>query len=114
MQQRTEMGIEDVTVIDTNELGDWLSEFRAYVENLPDEISKLEQRKRDARYALEMNGLYDAVTNIKNPQWRERLQGLALILGDLHFKRCDSEKDLQKYETFLAKYKDQLGKASTS
>ena len=108
------MGLEDFTIIDVNELGDWLSEFKAHVENLPDEVSKLQQRERDAKYALEMNGLYSTVTEIKNPQWRERLQGLALILGDLHSQRCDNIEALQKYETFLAKYKEQLGKASTS
>ena len=114
MQGRTEMGLEDFTIIDVNELGDWLSEFRAYVENLPDEVSKLQQRERDAKYVLEVNGLYSTVIEIKNPQWQERLQGLALILGDLHSSRCDSGEAWQKYETFLAKYKEQLGKASTS
>ncbi len=98
-------------VIDVRDFPGWLDEFRAYVANLPDEISKLRQRERDARYALEMNGLYDAVENVTDRQKRERLQGLALILGDLHFKRCDDNKAWQKYETFLAKYKEQVEKA---
>ena len=108
------MGIEDFTIIDVNDLGDWLSEFKAYVENSPDEVSKLQQKERDARYALEMNGLYGAVESIKNRPARERLQGLALILGDLHSSRCDSGEAWQKYETFLAKYKEQVEKSSTS
>jgi hypothetical protein len=112
MLRATEMAFD--AVIDVSKHADWLSEFRAYVENLPDEVSKLQQRERDAKYALEMNGLYDAVESIKNRPARERLQGLALILGDLHSSRCDSNDAWQKYGTFLAKYKEQLEKASTS
>jgi hypothetical protein len=48
-------------VIDVSKYADWFSEFKAYVENLPDEISKLQQRERDARRALEANGLYDTI-----------------------------------------------------
>jgi hypothetical protein len=107
------MTFEDFTVINTNEFTDWLSEFRAHVGNLPDEISKLQQRERNAKYALEANGLYDTIIQIKDPQWHERLRGLALILGDLHFKRCDGDEAWQKYETFLAKYKEQVDKAKT-
>jgi hypothetical protein len=109
------MTFEDFTVINTNEFTDWLSEFRAHVGNLPDEISKLQQRERDARRALKANGLYDAVENITDRQKRERLQGLALILGDLYFKRfyCDNDEVWQKYETFLAKYNEQVEKAKT-
>jgi hypothetical protein len=102
-------------VIDVNDLGDWFSEHKAYVENLPDEISRLQQRERDAKRALEANGLYDAVENITDRQKRERLQGLALILGDLYFERfyCDNDEAWQKYETFLAKYEEQVDKAKT-
>jgi hypothetical protein len=39
------------------------------------------------------------------------LRGLALILGDLHFKRCDNDESWQKYETFLKKYEEQVNKA---
>jgi hypothetical protein len=107
------MAFENFTVIDVSGHADWLREFKAYVENLPDEISKLQQRERDAKHALEMNSLYDTVENVTDRQKRERLQGLALILGDLHFKRCDNNEAMEKYDLFLAKYKEQVEKAKT-
>ncbi|MCX6774687.1 MAG: hypothetical protein NTY99_01195 [DPANN group archaeon] len=105
------MAFENFAVIDVSGDAGWFSEHNAYVANLPDEISRLQQRERNARYALEANGFYDAITQIKNPQQRERLQGLALILGDLHTQRCNSNEAMERYEHFLEKYKSRIEKA---
>jgi hypothetical protein len=108
------MTFEDFTVIkvDASDFQAWRSAIMdAYV----DEVNKLEQKEHDALYALKTTGLQEKVTQIKDEYWRQRLAGLAIILGEMYNKRHDSEKDSQKYETFLAKYKEQLEKAiSTS